>query len=136
MSGERQRRGGGLQTGSAGRPAEGAGLRGLKPPSSSGRRQSRGCGRGERRLLSPLRRPQCPPSDVGFLQVLHSLHVALGLLQDLLGQFLGIQLSGRTRPLLLGLDRAVCLSAGLVRLRAADLPFPRFPRRRAGETRK
>lgn len=65
-----------------------------------------------------------PPSDVRLLQALHSLHVALRLLQDLLGQFLWIQLSGRSWSLLLGLHRAVCLSAGLVRLRATDLPFP------------
>lgn len=127
VSGEGERGGAGLQTGSAGRPAEGAGLRALEPSRSSSGAQSRGGGsrqRGLPGLFSPLGAPRRLPSHVSFLQALHSLHVALGLLQNLLGQFLRIQLSRRHRPLLLGLDRAVCLGTRLVRLRAADLPFP------------
>lgn len=127
----------GLQTGSAGRSAERAGLRGLQAPGSTRRAERGRRRRGQRWLpvvdvLPALGSPRSLSSDGGFLQALHGLHVALGLLQDLLGQFLGVQLSRGPHPLLLGLDRAVRLGAGLVRLGAADLRF-NGPRNRAGK---
>lgn len=129
MTREGKRRGASPKTCSTGWSAKRTGFRGLKPSSTSSGSQSWGCGGRQRRLpglclFSPLRPPQCLCSNVRFLQALHSLHVALGLLQNLLGQFLGIQLSCRHRPLLLGLDRAVGLCTRLVRLRAASLSFP------------
>ena len=138
MTGEGKRRGAGFQTRPTGRSAERTGLGGLKPAGPSGGSQSWGSGSGEGRLsgvrlLPPLRPLQCLRSDVRLLQALHRFHVALGLLQDLLGQLLRIHLPRGPRPLLLGLDRAVSLGARLVRLRAANLPFPDPLRGQAGK---
>ena len=135
----RQRRGGGLQAASAAGPAERTGQRRAEPAPARAPRRSQGRGGGRRGgggerpapggplpLRSDARRV---PGAAELLEVVHRLQVALGLLEDLLGQLLGVEQRCRD-PLLLGLDGAVRLRAGLVRLGAAQLAFSE--RRRAG----
>jgi len=128
-SGQRQGGGAGFQAGSAAGPAERAGHRRTEPPAAPAPgRRGRGRGhRGRGGQRGPVNRPFPLGSDARrasgsaeLLEVVHGLQVSLGLLEDLLGQLLGVEECSRN-PFLLGLDGAVCLCAGLVRLGAAHL---------------